>query len=337
MSSQGLSIGGIDLPNRVLLAPMAGITDLPFRTLAYRLGAGLVTAEMLTSDRRLWNSRKSKMRLCFGDQTGPKVVQIAGGDAEMLADAARAVEDLGAEIIDINMGCPAKKVCNKAAGSALLRDEALVADILAAVNSAVSVPVTLKIRSGWSLSSSNATTIARIAEDNGITALTVHGRSRECRFVGPVNYDVIGEVKSVVSIPVIANGDIDSEQKAADVLAATGADAVMIGRAALGNPWLLGSIAAYLEKGLQLRGPNVQDVRNLLLEHLASLHAFYGEFLGTRIARKHVAWYLQNFEDVGAFRKRFNQIDTADTQLQVLAEFFESGATFTQPEKVINA
>lgn len=327
MSVAPLRIGNIDLPNRVLLAPMAGVTDLPFRRMAYRLGAGLVTAEMLTSDQRLWNSRKSQLRLCFGNDTGPKVVQIAGGDAPMLAAAAQQVEQLGAEIIDINMGCPAKKVCNKAAGSALLRDEGLVQRILHSVVGSVSTPVTLKIRTGWSLEEKNAVRIARIAEDAGISALTVHGRTRACRFVGAVDYASIAEVKQAVSIPVIANGDIDSALKAEQVLHKTGADGVMIGRAALGQPWIPGNIAQYLHKGLQLRSPNVQDVRNLLLEHLATLHAFYDEFLGTRIARKHVAWYLNHLPRSEAFRKQFNRIDSADEQVQRLIEFFEQTTT----------
>lgn len=322
MSPDPLRIGSIELPNRVLLAPMAGITDLPFRQISYRLGAGLVIAEMLTADQRLWNSHKSKMRLCFGDDTGPRVVQIAGGDAAMLADAARRVEQLGAEMIDINMGCPAKKVCNKAAGSSLLRDEQLVDDILNQVVASVSVPVTVKIRTGWSPNEKNAVQIAKIAEQAGIAAVTVHGRTRACRFVGEVDYHSIAAVKDAVGIPVIANGDIDSAEKAEYVLRSTGADAVMIGRASLGQPWLLGNIAQYLHKGLQLRRPGVQDVRNLALEHLATLHAFYGEFLGIRIARKHIGWYLQYLPGSEMFRKRFNGMDSADEQVLRLTEFF---------------
>ncbi|MFK8018521.1 MAG: tRNA dihydrouridine synthase DusB [Pseudomonadales bacterium] len=323
MKPTPLKIGNISLPNCVVLAPMAGVTDLPFRQMAYRLGAGMVVSEMLTSDKRLWNSRKSRLRLKFGDDTGPKVVQIAGGDAEMLSDAAREVADLGAEMIDINMGCPAKKVCNKAAGSALLRDEKLVADILQSVVGSVDVPVTLKIRTGWSLENKNAVTVAKIAEDSGIACVTVHGRTRACRFVGDVDYDSIAAVKASVSIPVIANGDIDSAVKAEQIMLKTGVDGVMVGRAALGQPWILGNIAQYLHKGLQLRRPNVQDVRNLLLEHLATLHAFYDEFLGTRIARKHVAWYLQYIPQSEEFRKQFNKIDSADAQVFHLAAYFE--------------
>lgn len=323
MSRPPLKIGNISLPNCVVLAPMAGVTDLPMRQIVHKLGAGMVVSEMLTSDKRLWNSRKSRLRLRFGENTGPKVVQIAGGDALMLADAARQVADLGAEMIDINMGCPAKKVCNKAAGSALLRDEALVADILQSVVSSVDVPVTLKIRTGWAPDQKNAVTVARLAQDSGIACLTVHGRTRACRFQGVVDYDSIAAVKDAVSIPVIANGDIDSAIKAEHVMIKTQADGVMIGRAALGQPWLPGNIAQYLHKGLQLRCPNVQDVRNLLLEHLATLHAFYDEFLGTRIARKHVAWYLQHMPRSEEFRKQFNKIDSADEQVIHLTEYFE--------------
>ncbi len=323
MIRPALTIGQYNLPNCVVLAPMAGVTDLPFRELAHRFGAGMVVAEMLTSDKKLWNSRKSRLRLQLGNICSPKVVQIAGGDAEMLADAASQVQQLGAEIIDINMGCPAKKVCNKAAGSALLRDEPLVAELLHAVIASVDVPVTLKIRTGWSPDSVNAVRIAEIAQRAGVSALTVHGRTRACRFVGPVDYSAIAAVKRAVSIPVIANGDITDALTAERVLNSTGADGVMLGRAALGRPWLPGHIAQYLHKGLQLPKPNVQDVRNLLLEHLASLHAFYDQFLGTRIARKHVGWYLQYIPNSDDFRKQFNQIDSATEQLSRIAEFFE--------------
>ncbi|MFK7730521.1 MAG: tRNA dihydrouridine synthase DusB [Pseudomonadales bacterium] len=318
-----MTIGSVELPSAVVLAPMAGITDLPFRQLAYRYGAGMVVAEMLTADKRLWNSRKSRLRLAFGDDTGPRVVQIAGGDAAMLADAARQVVDLGAEIIDINMGCPAKKVCNKAAGSALMKDERLVAKIFEEVIASVDVPVTVKTRTGWSPEHKNAVRVAELAELSGISAITIHGRTRSCRFQGDVDYESITRVKQAVSIPVIANGDIDSAEKAEQILIKTGADGVMIGRAALGQPWIAGNIAQFLHKGLQLRCPSVQDVRNLLLEHLASLHAFYDEFLGTRIARKHVAWYLQRLPHSESFRKEFNGINSAEEQKLRLAEFFD--------------
>lgn len=323
MTFKPLTIGSVELPSCVVLAPMAGITDLPFRQLAYRFGAGMVVAEMLTADKRLWNSRKSRLRLAFGDDTGPRVVQIAGGDADMLADAARQVADLGAEIIDINMGCPAKKVCNKAAGSALMKDEHLVAAIFEQVVASVDVPVTVKTRTGWSPEHKNAVRVAELAELSGISAITIHGRTRSCRFQGDVDYESIARVKEAVSIPVIANGDIDSAEKAEQILIKTAADGVMIGRAALGQPWIAGNIAQYLHKGLQLRCPSVQDVRNLLLEHLASLHAFYDEFLGTRIARKHVAWYLQRIPQSESFRKEFNRIDSAEEQKLQLVEFFD--------------
>lgn len=294
-------IGPYTLPNRLILAPMAGVTDRPFRQLCRRLGAGLVVSEMVTSDVRLWNSRKSSLRLLHAGDPEPRSVQIAGGDPQMLAEAARKNVELGAQIIDINMGCPAKKVCNKAAGSALLRDEPLVREILQAVVGAVDVPVTLKIRTGWDRQNRNGITVAKIAEDAGITALAVHGRTRADLYTGEAEYDTIAAIKQAVSIPVFANGDIDSPQKAKAVLDATGADALLIGRAAQGRPWIFREIDHYLRTGETLPAPALIEVERILLEHLAALHAFYGELMGTRIARKHVGWYLATLPGARSF------------------------------------
>jgi tRNA-dihydrouridine synthase B len=305
---------------------MAGVTDLPFRNICRKLGVGLTVSEMLSADQSLWDTHKSSSRLCFdeGEDMMPRSVQIAGADPEMLAAAALAVQQAGADIVDINMGCPAKKVCRKAAGSALMRDESLVAEILQRVVGEVQIPVTLKIRTGWSPSEKNAVSIAKIAEESGVSALTVHGRSRACKFVGAVEYDTIAAVKQAVSIPVIANGDIDCAKKACRIIDYTGADAVMIGRAALGKPWLLNQIAQYLLNGVQLNNPSVQDVRNLLLEHLDGIHAFYGDYRGVRIARKHVSWYLQDYAHSQPFRRRFNSIDNVEQQRVELEEYFET-------------
>ena len=317
-----VSIGPYALPNQVILAPMAGVTDQPFRQLCRRLGAGLVVSEMVTSDVRLWNSRKSRLRLLHEGDPEPRSVQIAGGDPEMLAEAARANVELGAQIIDINMGCPAKKVCNKAAGSALMKDEALVADILDAVVRAVDVPVTLKIRTGWDRSNRNGITVAKIAEQAGIQALAVHGRTRADLYTGEAEYDTIAAIKQAVSIPVFANGDIDSPQKARQVLDATGADALLIGRAAQGRPWIFREIAHYLATGEFLPAPGLIEVERILLEHLAALHAFYGEEMGVRIARKHVGWYLATLPGAREFRAKFNRLESTDAQCANVREFF---------------
>lgn len=307
-------IGPYTLPNRLILAPMAGVTDRPFRQLCRRLGAGLVVSEMVTSDVRLWNSRKSSLRLLHAGDPEPRSVQIAGGDPEMMADAARKNVELGAQIIDINMGCPAKKVCNKAAGSALLRDEPLVREILDAVVGAVDVPVTLKIRTGWDRANKNGVTVAKIAEDAGISALSVHGRTRADLYTGEAEYETIAAIKQAVSIPVFANGDIDSPQKAKAVLDATGADALLIGRAAQGQPWIFREIEHYLRTGETLPAPSLLEVERILLEHLAALHAFYGELMGVRIARKHVGWYLATLPGAREFRAQFNRLDSTDAQ-----------------------
>ncbi|WP_445940506.1 tRNA dihydrouridine synthase DusB [Pseudomonas sp.] len=317
-----LRIGPYTLPNSLILAPMAGVTDQPFRQLCKRMGAGLVVSEMVTSDVRLWNTRKSSLRMIHTGDPEPRSVQIAGGDPEMLAEAARRNVEMGAQIIDINMGCPAKKVCNKAAGSALLKDETLVREILQAVVAAVDVPVTLKIRTGWDRENRNGTAVAKIAEDAGIVALAVHGRTRADLYMGEAEYDTIAAIKQAVSIPVLANGDIDSPQKAKMVLAATGADGLLIGRAAQGRPWIFREIEHYLRTGEQLPAPSLLEVERILLEHLAALHAFYGDVMGVRIARKHVSWYLATLPGAREFRAQFNRLDTTDAQCANVREFF---------------
>ncbi len=318
-----IQIGPYQIDSQVILAPMAGITDRPFRQLCRRLGAGLVVSEMVTSDTGLWQSRKSRLRLDHSGEAEPIAVQIAGGDPEMMAEAARMNAANGAQIIDINMGCPAKKVCNKAAGSALLRDEKLVADILAAVVKAVDLPVTLKIRTGWDLEARNALQIARIAEASGIAALAVHGRSRACRFQGAVEYETIAEVVKSVKIPVFANGDIDSPGKARWVLERTGAQAVMIGRAAQGKPWIFREIDHFLRTGEQIPSPSLLEVRELLSSHLRELYGFYGEVMGPRIARKHLGWYLHTLPAGEVFRRHLNRIEKAQEQHASVWNFFQ--------------
>ncbi|ARN76304.1 tRNA dihydrouridine synthase DusB [Oceanicoccus sagamiensis] len=320
------------MASRVVLAPMAGVTDLPFRQLCRRFGAGLVVSEMVTSDTRLWNTRKSQYRLNHDGEAEPRSVQIAGGDALMMAEAAKLNVERGAQIIDINMGCPAKKVCKKAAGSALLKDQALVTEILQAVVNAVDVPVTLKIRTGWSPEQRNGLDIARIAEDSGIAALAVHGRTRACRFNGEAEYDTIARIKAAVDIPVIANGDIDSPEKALQVMQYTGADAVMVGRAAQGRPWLCREIDQFISNGDVIESPGTAEIKGILLEHLNALHHFYGEFMGVKIARKHVGWYLQatsqqdeanTANNSAEFRKHFNQLDSASLQSDAIENYFQ--------------
>lgn len=286
-----MQIGPYHLSSPVILAPMAGVTDLPFRRLCRQFGAGLAVSEMMAANPALQTTRKSMLRQDHRGEVGPIGVQIVGAVPREMAEAARRNADLGADIIDINMGCPAKKVCNVAAGSALLRDEKLVASILEAVVQAVPVPVTLKIRTGWDSASRNAVTIGKIAECAGIRALTVHGRTRECGFAGAAEYSTIADVKNAIGIPVIANGDIDSPGKAEAVLRSTGADAVMIGRGAWGQPWLLREIAARLKDGRQPSPPTLDEIRRTVLGHLEALYSFYGEVQGVRIARKHIGWY----------------------------------------------
>ncbi|MDP5208779.1 tRNA dihydrouridine synthase DusB [Microbulbifer sp. 2205BS26-8] len=306
---------------------MAGVTDRPFRQLCRQLGAGLAVSEMVTSDTRLWGSRKSRFRLDHCGEMAPVSVQIAGGDPEMMAEATRENVRRGAQIIDINMGCPAKKVCKKAAGSGLLRDEKLVADILQAVVQSTSVPVTLKIRTGWCPDFRNGTTIAKMAEDAGIAALAVHGRTRACGYRGEAEFDTIADIVSRVKIPVFANGDITSADRAREVLDYTGAAAVMIGRAAQGRPWIFREIAHFLATGERLPEPTLDEVRKILLTHLGELHRFYGELMGVRIARKHVGWYLKTLANSESFRKTFFQIENAEVQNASVHEWFERRIT----------
>ena len=317
-----MQIGPYRIEPPLILAPMAGVTDKPFRLLCKRLGAGLAVSEMTTSDARLWRSAKSRTRMDHAGEPEPISVQIAGSDPRMLADAARHNVEQGAQIIDINMGCPAKKVCNAWAGSALLQDEALVARILAAVVAAVPVPVTLKIRTGWDRQHRNALRIARIAEDSGIAALAVHGRTRADKYEGDAEYETIAAVKAGVRLPVIANGDITTPQQAREVLRLTGADALMIGRGAQGRPWIFGHIARYLADGSLLPEPPAAEVGAILCGHLQALHDFYGEPAGVRIARKHLAWYVQDHPHNAAFRAVVNAAQDAATQLAITRAWF---------------
>ncbi len=315
-----LRIGPYTLPNPVALAPMAGVTDLPFRRLCAELGAGLVVSEMINCNPDLRDTRKTRWRSRLDAETEPRSVQIAGNDPAAMARAASYNVARGAQIIDINMGCPAKKVCRKAAGSALLADEKLVADILHAVVNAVSVPVTLKIRTGTTPAHRNGVTIARLAEDAGISALAVHGRTRACAFAGEAEYDTIAAIVATTDLPVFANGDIDSPQKAAAVIAHTGAAGVMIGRAAQGRPWLCGQIAVYLATGHIQADPPAATQKTILQRHVRALHGFYGDFMGVRIARKHVGWYLH--KDPGNGRKLFNRLETPAEQLHFIEQLF---------------
>ncbi len=318
-----LKIGSHTISNSVILAPMAGVTDLPFRQLVRDLGAGLVISEMVTSDSRLWNTRKSRLRLAFTGEPEPRAVQIVGGDPQMMSEAAYLNEKMGAQIIDINMGCPAKKVCNKLAGSALLKDERLVSDILKSVVSAVNIPVTLKIRTGWSPEHRNGLTIAKIAEDAGIIALSVHGRTRSCRFGGEAEYDTIARIKQSVQIPVIANGDIDSPEKAKAVLDYTSANAIMVGRVAQGNPWIFREIEHYLKTGEKLPAPDNKEIESVLLRHLNNLYLFYGEYMGVRIARKHLGWYFKNMSNHAEYRCRFNVLESPFEQKEAVKHFVQ--------------
>lgn len=327
-----MRIGPYDIAPNVLLAPMAGVTDKPFRVLCKRLGAGLCASEMTTSDPRFWSTAKSRHRMDHAGEPAPISVQIAGTVPQVMAAAARHNVDHGAQIIDINMGCPAKKVCNAWAGSALMREPALVASILEAVVRAVDVPVTLKIRTGWAAGQKNALEIARIAERAGIAALAMHGRTRDQQYAGTAEYDTIAEVKAALSIPVIANGDIDSPEKAAAVLAYTGCDAVMIGRAAQGRPWIFREIAHFLATGERLPEPSLAEVRDVLLGHLDALHAFYGEPSGVRIARKHLGWYAKDRPENAAFRAVVNRAETAETQRELTRGYFDALIAGVAPE-----
>ena len=339
-----MRIGSYLIDPPIGLAPMAGVTDKPFRQLCKRLGAGLATSEMTTSDPRLWTTRKSLKRMDHAGEPDPVSVQIAGYDPAMLAEAARYNADAGAQIIDINMGCPAKKVCNVYAGSALLQDEALVARILAAVVGAVEVPVTLKIRTGWNRDNRNGVRIARIAQDCGVAALAVHGRTRADLYEGDAEYDTIAAVRQAVRIPVLANGDVDSPQKARAVLDYTGCDGLLIGRAAQGRPWIFREIAHFLATGAELPPPTAAEVCAILVEHLENLYAFYGELQGVRIARKHLGWYAKDraglFEESRQdgrssdaegpasrykfFRAVVNRAESATEQLRLTRDYFDA-------------
>jgi tRNA-dihydrouridine synthase B len=333
-----MQIGPHLLTGNLFVAPMAGVTDRPFRQLCKRLGAGLAVSEMMSSQPHLRGSAKSRRRADHAGEVEPICVQIAGTDPAMLADAARYNVDLGAQVIDVNMGCPAKKVCNVLAGSALLRDEPLVGRILDAVVRAVEIPVTLKIRTGWDPQQRNAVRVAKIAHAAGVELLAIHGRTRACGFTGNAEYDTIAAVKSEVSIPVVANGDIDSPEKAREVLARTGADAIMIGRAAQGRPWIFREIRHFLRTGEHLPPPEVAEIHRLLRAHLQDLHAFYGEECGVRVARKHVAWYTKALAGSAVFRQRLNTLERSEEQVAAVDRYFEQlGAldrrlTYTEEE-----
>ncbi|HFC53263.1 MAG TPA: tRNA dihydrouridine synthase DusB [Gammaproteobacteria bacterium] len=318
-----MRIGPYTIANPTVLAPMAGITDRPFRQLCKRLGAGMAVSEMVTANSLLWGSRKTLNRTNHEGEQEPRVVQIAGSDPALLAEAARYNADRGAQIIDINLGCPARKVCNVMAGSALLKDEALVGRIFDAVVAAVEVPVTAKIRTGWDTSNRNGVHIARIAQSAGIQALAVHGRTRACGFRGSAEYDTIAAIKESVAIPVIANGDITTPQKARQVLERTGADAVMIGRAAQGNPWIFREINHYLTTGELLAPPSLPEIRDTLLEHLQAIYEFYGEYTGVRMARKHICWYSKFRPHGAAFRQEVNRLESSVRQLEATRNFFD--------------
>jgi len=318
-----MKIGPYQLENKLILAPMAGISDLPFRSLCKQQGAGLAVSEMVASNPALRDHKRTLLKADHKDEMGLRSVQILGTHPEQMADAARYNAERGAQIIDINMGCPAKKVCSVAAGSALLRDEALVKKILEAVVNAVDIPVTLKIRTGWDSHNRNAVDIAKIAENSGIAALTLHGRTRACKFNGQAEYETIKAVKQAVNIPIIANGDIDSAQKASYVLDTTGADAIMIGRAAQGNPWIFSQIDHFLKTGKQLDKPSTSDIHNTLLIHLEQLYNFYGDLSGVRIARKHIGWYFKHFDTISIeTRNQLNQAISPTKQLALINSAF---------------
>ena len=321
-----MRIGSFKLAHNVFVAPMAGVTDRPFRMLCKQLGAAYAVSEMVTSRKDLWDSLKTSRRANHDGEAGPIAVQIAGTDADMMADAAVYNIQRGAQIIDINMGCPAKKVCNKWAGSALMQDEALAISIVQAVVDAATpydVPVTLKMRTGWRADQRNVVTLAKQAESAGVQMITVHGRTREQGYSGQAEYDSIAQVKAAVGVPVVANGDIDSPQKAKQVLTSTGADAVMIGRAAQGRPWIFREIEHFLAHGTLLVSPLVAEVQRLLLHHLQDHYSLYGSHIGVRSARKHIGWYTHGLPQAQAFRQTMNTIEDCDRQLAVVADYFE--------------
>ena len=320
-----VKIGQFVLPSNVILAPMAGVTDRPFRQLCRRFGAGLAASEMLTANVRLWDTKKSRLRMDHTGEPSPRVVQIAGFDPQMMADAALRNVDAGAQIIDINMGCPAKKVCNRLAGSALMQDESLVARILSTVVNAVPVPVTLKTRTGWDRSHKNGTRIASIAEDCGIQALAIHGRTRADMYQGNAEHETVAAIKSKIKIPVFANGDIDSPQQAREVLQRTGCDGIMIGRAAQGRPWIFDEVNFFLQTG-ELRGELAPEkVRDIMRAHLEDLYSLYGDETGVRVARKHLSWYFQQHPGQEALRNRLVTIESPEEQLSTLLEHFDTG------------
>lgn len=327
-----MQIGPYPIDPPLVLAPMAGVTDRPYRSLCRRLGAGLVVSEMTTADPTLWHTEKSRLRRSQDLESGPISVQIAGYDPEAMANAARFNVEQGAQIVDINMGCPAKKVCRVDAGSALMKDEPLVERILRAVVTSVSVPVTLKIRTGWSRQHRNALTIARIAEDAGIAALTVHGRTREDHYEGEAEYDTIAAVKSAVRIPVIANGDVTDGAKASEVLRRTGADGVMVGRAALGNPWIFREIAHYLATRRHLAPPSRSETAETLGAHLRELHALYGDTRGVRVGRKHIQWYCQRHAGAEAFWQSINRVEDPAEQIARVMEFLATEDAVALPQ-----
>jgi len=336
-----MRIGSHILKNNLIVAPMAGVTDRPFRQLCKSMGAGMAVSEMVSSNSLLWGSEKTRRRANHEGEVDPISVQIAGADPAMMAEAARYNVAQGAQIIDINMGCPAKKICNVMAGSALLQDEPLVGKILDAVVRAVDVPVTLKIRTGWDKQHKNALAVARIAESAGIQALAIHGRTRACAYTGHAEYDTIAATKAIVNIPVIANGDINTPEQAKQILDYTAADAVMIGRAAQGRPWIFREINHYLETGKHIPLPEVAEIHRVLIKHLHDLYDFYGEYSGVRIARKHISWYTKGLVGSAVFRHLMNQLQSTDQQLAAVDEFFSQLAgygrrlTYAEPEELV--
>jgi len=326
---QGFYLGKHFLQQPVILAPMVGVSDLPFREVCLQQGATLTIAEMVPADSQVWQSEKNRLRLKRSGKCGPEIVQIAGFDPDMMADAARKNVEMGAEIIDINMGCPAKKVLKRASGSALMQDPELVERILRAVVAAVPVPVTLKTRTGWSREQRNGPQIARIAEDCGIAMLSIHGRTRECRFKGNAEYDTIARIKQEISIPVIANGDITSPEQAKFVLDYTQADGVMIGRAAQGRPWLFRQIHDFLQSGKTTERPPAQAISHLMVDHIRALHAFYGDFKGALFARKHIDWYSQELPAGAELKSRFMDSRDVMEQRDILADYHENLASFS--------
>ncbi|SEP39548.1 MULTISPECIES: tRNA dihydrouridine synthase DusB [unclassified Nitrosovibrio] len=336
-----MQIGSHILKNKLIVAPMAGVTDRPFRQLCKSMGAGMAVSEMVSSNSLLWGSEKTRRRANHEGEVDPISVQIAGADPAMMAEAARYNVAQGAQIIDINMGCPAKKICNVMAGSALLQDQPLVARILDAVVGAVRVPVTLKIRTGWDKQHKNALAVARIAESAGVQALAIHGRTRACAYTGHAEYDTIAAVKAAVGIPVVANGDITTPEKAKEVLDYTKADAIMIGRAAQGRPWIFREIDHYLATGTHLQLPEVAEIHRVLIKHLYDLYSFYGEYSGVRIARKHISWYTKGLVGSAGFRHAMNQLQSTDQQLSAVNEFFSQLAgygrrlTYVEAEELV--